>query len=407
MYNDLDDGKYEKTIYVKTWTGRTITVVFSPEIVTRTVKKEIEGKTGIPTDHQQLTSEGRVLTDNASMREIGLSEGRTIEITAKLLGGMKNKSLSPKPMDTEREKKRKESEPCIDVIGLEDENPVTNPDDEFSEARRWMRETMKDLRQRTDDVSELERSVSTMQWDMTEVKNTLKTVTSSLDKMTEVQATRDKKLDDLLASLSTSFVEKEKKTEEKLKVWKEAWVNRSSVSTKRLSSVERGSGGCWTHPNWGIPGRMGSHPNGPEGSDTWLQTRSKRTGSEKNCSKDIKWNWNERKALNRLPCYPTHLCLRGVPRQKDKRQIRQVGKHAKISIGRKFEKKRLRYIKFAINKSTGIQLHWIKLNLEKRSVFVYGQLAARVENNGFLKYYKYESVEHEAQKLMDKWLTKN
>ena len=38
---------------------------------------------------------------------------------------------------------------------------------------------------------------------------------------------------------------------------------------------------------------------------------------------------------------------------------------------------------------------------------MYGQLAARVESNGFLKYYKYENIEDEVQKLMDKWLTKN
>ena len=54
----------------------------------------------------------------------------------------------------------------------------------------------------------------------------------------------------------------------------------------------------------------------------------------------------------------------------------------------RFEQKRLGYIKYAINKSTGIELHWIKLNLEKRSISVHGQLAARIENNGFLKYYK-------------------
>ena len=40
MYKDLNDGRYEKTIYVKTWTGRTITVVFSPERATRFMKKE-------------------------------------------------------------------------------------------------------------------------------------------------------------------------------------------------------------------------------------------------------------------------------------------------------------------------------------------------------------------------------
>ena len=59
----------------------------------------------------------------------------------------------------------------------------------------------------------------------------------------------------------------------------------------------------------------------------------------------------------------------------------------------RFEKKRLGYIKYDINKSTGMQLHWIELNLEKRSVFVNGQLVARVESNGFLKYYKYEDIE--------------
>ena len=65
----------------------------------------------------------------------------------------------------------------------------------------------------------------------------------------------------------------------------------------------------------------------------------------------------------------------------------------------RIEKKRLGYIKYAINKSTGIKLHWIKLNLDKRSISVYGQLAARVENNSFLKYFKYESVEDEVRNL--------
>ena len=36
-----------------------------------------------------------------------------------------------------------------------------------------------------------------------------------------------------------------------------------------------------------------------------------------------------------------------------------------------------------------------------------GQLVARVESNGLLRYYKHENVEDEVQSLMDKWLTKN
>ena len=107
MYKNLDDGKYEKTIYAKTWTGRTITAVFSPESVTRIVKGEIEAKTRIPADNQQLTVRGKVLKDNASLKDYGLSRGEKIEMTAKLPGGMKHKSVSSKPMDTEREKKER------------------------------------------------------------------------------------------------------------------------------------------------------------------------------------------------------------------------------------------------------------------------------------------------------------
>ena len=51
-YNDLIDGKYEKTIYVKTWEGRTITAEISPEHTTKIVKGKIEAKTGIQTDDQ-------------------------------------------------------------------------------------------------------------------------------------------------------------------------------------------------------------------------------------------------------------------------------------------------------------------------------------------------------------------
>ena len=106
-YKDLDDNRYEKTIYVKTWEGRTITAKISPERTTEIVKLQIEAKTGIPTDNHHLVARGRVLMDNIPLKEYGLSGGETIEMTAKLLGGMKHKSLSPKPMDSEREKKRK------------------------------------------------------------------------------------------------------------------------------------------------------------------------------------------------------------------------------------------------------------------------------------------------------------
>ena len=106
-YKDLDDGRYEQTIYVKTGAGRMITAKISPDRSTGIVKMQIEAKTGIPADNYQLVVRGKVLMDNRPLKDYGLSGGETIEMTTKLLEGMKHKSLSPKRMDTEREKKER------------------------------------------------------------------------------------------------------------------------------------------------------------------------------------------------------------------------------------------------------------------------------------------------------------
>ena len=63
-------------------------------------------KTGIPTESQQLIIGGKVLMDKVLMKEYNISGGETIEMTAKLLGGMKNKT---KP-ETNGHEKRQEKE---------------------------------------------------------------------------------------------------------------------------------------------------------------------------------------------------------------------------------------------------------------------------------------------------------
>ena len=107
VYNDLIDGRYEKTIYVKSWTGRTVSLVTDLDHAVGTVKRQLEAKTGIPKDHQHLASRGKFLKDSRTLKEYCISDGETVELTALLLGGMKHKSLSPTPMDADREKKKK------------------------------------------------------------------------------------------------------------------------------------------------------------------------------------------------------------------------------------------------------------------------------------------------------------
>ena len=67
-YNDPTDGRYEKTIYVKTWKGKTITVEIDLKHTMENVKGHIEAKTKIPKDHQHLASRGKVLMKKKKKR---------------------------------------------------------------------------------------------------------------------------------------------------------------------------------------------------------------------------------------------------------------------------------------------------------------------------------------------------
>ena len=186
---------------------------------------------------------------------------------------------------------------------------------------------------------------------------------------------------------------------------------------KRLSLVERGSGGVG-HIQTGVSqGGWGPTPTDLKAVIHGFKQEAKEQEVKRTAAKKISETGMKEKHLIDYPAIPlTYVFVefedkrirdrfvRSASMRKYELDERTIKTSEALEPEPRFEKKKLGYIKFAINNSTGIQLHWIKLNLEKRSVFVFGQLEARVENDGFLKYYKYED---EVQKLMDKWLTKN
>ena len=99
---------------------------------------------------------------------------------------------------------------------LEDENAQTHLDLDPSDNARWMEDAMKKLKERTDDVSELESNMSGVQWKMTEVEKRLETVSNSLIKLTDGKAEQDKKLDALLDCFKEGMEMREKKIEAKM-----------------------------------------------------------------------------------------------------------------------------------------------------------------------------------------------
>ena len=110
---------------MKTWSGRTIIAKFSPQQKVKDVKKQLEEKTNITKDQQHLVSQRRVLMDKKKMKECKMNEKETIEMTALLIGGTKNKERSSASKKEERETKRKASKPCIDVSFPEEDKSTS------------------------------------------------------------------------------------------------------------------------------------------------------------------------------------------------------------------------------------------------------------------------------------------
>ena len=92
---------------MKTWKGKTITARINLKHTVESMKGQIEEKTKIPKDHLHLVRRGKVLMDKKTLKDYNTNGDEPIEMTTLLLGGTKHKSLSPTPMNAEREKKEK------------------------------------------------------------------------------------------------------------------------------------------------------------------------------------------------------------------------------------------------------------------------------------------------------------
>ena len=231
-------------------------------------------------------------------------------------------------------------------------------------------------------------------------------VTSSLVKLTEGNLARDRKLDDLLASFSVGLAERDRKTEEKIDNMERSLGKKMNKKfsdfEKRISSIERVTGSAGHISRGASQGGWGPTPTSLKAVIHGFKLDAK--------EQDVRTLVTGVMSDTGMKEEHTRMRDRFV-RSANMRRYELDERVIKISqaleLDEMFEKKRLGYIKYAINKSTGIKLHWIQMNLEKRSITVHGQLAARIENNGFLKYYTYENVEEKVRNLMDKWLTKN